>query len=88
MRRKHRQALVGGWEEGDGERERETDREKEQERIVVCALEVFAALIGYLVLGETLTSRELWGVFFISIGVVLAQIPCPWAIPPIVKASK
>lgn len=49
---------------------------------------VFAALIGYLVLGETLTSRELWGVFFISIGVVLAQIPCPWAIPPIVKASK
>lgn len=54
MRRKHRQALVGGWEEGDGERERETDREKEQERIVVCALEVFeitclgAVLPGFL----------------------------------------
>ena len=36
---------------------------------------VFAAILGWLLLGETLTSRELLGVLLLSIGVVAAQIP-------------
>lgn len=48
---------------------------------------VFGALIGYLVLGETLSPREIGGVLCISLGVILAQVPCPWRIPPIIKRS-
>lgn len=36
---------------------------------------VFAALAGWFFLGETLSNRELWGVVFISMGVLLAQLP-------------
>ncbi len=44
---------------------------------------VFAAVIGFLVLGETMNTNEIYGVIAISIGVVLAQLPSPWSIPPI-----
>lgn len=36
---------------------------------------VFAGLTGWLVLGELMNGRELWGILFISCGVILAQLP-------------
>lgn len=48
------------------------------ESSLILSLEmVFAALIAYFVLGERLSSQELWGILAMSIGVVLAQIPAP-----------
>lgn len=36
---------------------------------------VFSALTGYIVLGETLSTPEMWGAFLLSLGILLAQIP-------------
>lgn len=36
---------------------------------------VFAGLTGWIVLGELMNVRELWGIFFIACGVILAQLP-------------
>ncbi|MCF0156392.1 MAG: DMT family transporter [Veillonella sp.] len=44
---------------------------------------VFGALLGYFLLGESLNQTELIGVILMSIGIVLAQLPCPYSIPAI-----
>lgn len=48
------------------------------EASLILSLEmVFGGIAGYLLLGETVTERELWGFVLMSAGVVLAQLPSP-----------
>ena len=49
---------------------------------------VFGAILGYLVLGENLTGLEFIGVILMSTGIVLAQLPSPWKLGPILGSKK
>ena len=49
---------------------------------------VFGAILGYLVLGENLTGFEFIGVILMSTGIVLAQLPSPWKLGPILGSKK
>lgn len=44
---------------------------------------VFGALLGYLVLGERMTTNEVWGVILMSLGIILAQLPSRRELPPL-----
>lgn len=43
--------------------------------LIMCLESVFAVLAGWVLLGETLTSRELFGCALLMAGIVLAQLP-------------
>ena len=45
---------------------------------------VFATILGYLYLHESLSMQELYGVILLSIGIILAQLPSPYSISPLV----
>ena len=43
--------------------------------LIMCLESVFAVLAGWVLLGETLTARELAGCALLMVGIVLAQLP-------------
>lgn len=45
--------------------------------LIMCLESVVAVLAGWVILGQALSSRELWGCLFMFIAIVLAQLPMP-----------
>lgn len=45
--------------------------------LILCLESVVAVLAGWLILGDTLTTRELTGCIFMFVAIVLAQLPAP-----------
>ena len=43
--------------------------------LILCLESVVAVLAGWIILGDTLTSRELTGCIFMFVAIVLAQLP-------------
>lgn len=45
--------------------------------LILCLESVVAVLAGWLILGQRLSSREIWGCAFMFLAIVLAQLPMP-----------
>lgn len=45
--------------------------------LIMCLESVVAVLAGWLILGENLTTREVWGCVLMFVAIVLAQMPIP-----------
>ena len=45
--------------------------------LILCLESVVAVLAGWMILGQSLSSREIWGCVFMFIAIVLAQLPMP-----------